>query len=126
MIGSNMAEAIDVEYRCLLRMWGRLQSELSAQCQAHARVRAALEAEVIRLRAELLIAHTAQFWGMAAGRITRAAPQRTTPSASLRSQPATEEVLCRTGCEGHAHHWLDERDGCTRTGQPCHRLTRTG
>lgn len=115
------------EHTALLRMWGRLQSELSVRCQAHADALATLEAEVLRLRADLLLARTAVCWGLAAGALIPPPRQR-----RRAAQPATpwvapseaEEVLCRTACEGHAHHWLDDDNGCARTGQPCHQLTR--
>jgi hypothetical protein len=124
MTGLGMELGTSVEYGALLRMWGRLQTDLSVQCQAHAQALKALESEVLRLRAELMITRTALYWGMAAGHapmMRRPLKRPAPPSAAL---SAADQVLCRTACEGHAHHWLDDNSGCTRTGQPCHRLAQ--
>lgn len=123
MTGLGMEQGACAEYGALLRMWGRLQTEMSVLCQAHAQALKTLESEVLRLRADLLITHTALYWGMTAGRlaVTKRPLQRVAPASA--TLLAANEVLCRTGCEGHAHHWLDDHSGCTRTGQPCHRLT---
>ncbi len=124
MKGQAMEAETCTEYGALLRMWGRLQTQLSEHSQAHAKALKALESEVVRLRGDLLITRTALYWGMAAGGVAmvrrpnrRLAPLSATPSA-------VADVLCRTGCEGHAHHWLGENSECTRTGQACHRLAQ--
>lgn len=126
MTGLGMEQEASAEYGALLRMWGRLQTDLSLQCQAHAQALKALESEVLRLRATLLITRTALYWGMAAGRaaMMKRPLQRATPPSAAPS--AADGVLCRTACEGHAHHWLDDDHACARTGQACHRLTRAG
>lgn len=126
MTGPTMTEAICTEHAALLRMWGRLQTDLSVRCQAHATALEALSSEVLRLRADLLITRTALLWGMGPGgvAVVRRHPRRMAPLAAAPS--AVAEVLCRTGCEGHAHHWLDDQGECTRTGQACHRLAQTG
>lgn len=125
-----MEHGISAEYHVLLRMWGRLQNDVSSQHQAHAKALRALESEVLRLRADLLITRTALCWGMGAGGLTVAKrPLRRVNSAPATQSPApsaADEVLCRTACEGHAHHWLDEDQACARTGQACHRLARAG
>ncbi len=126
MTGPTMTQAICTEHTALLRMWGRLQNRLSAQCQAQAQTLEALASEVLRLRADLLITRTALYWGMAPGRaaMMKRPLQRATPPSAAPS--AADGVLCRTACEGHAHHWLDDDHACARTGQACHRLTRAG
>ena len=126
----GMEHGTSTEYHVLLRMWGRLQNDVSTQNQAHAKALRALESEVLRLRADLLITRTALCWGMGAGGLAVAKrPLRRLNSAPATQSPApsaADEVLCRTACEGHAHHWLDEDHGCARTGQACHRLSRAG
>ena len=32
------------------------------------------------------------------------------------------EVLCQTGCQGHAHPWLDADGACRLTGGECTRV----
>ena len=114
------------EHTVVLRMWGRLQNELGQRMQQLAAEHHQMQAEVLRLRAALVVARTAALWGMGLSGNTperRRMPKRsaheplpTTPKLAL------DEVLCQTACVGHAHPWLADDQGCTRTGQPCHRV----
>ena len=54
-----MEHGTSAEYHVLLRMWGRLQTEMSVLCQAHAQALKTLESEVLRLRAAR---HLECFW----------------------------------------------------------------
>lgn len=74
----------EAEHGALLRMWGRLQTRLSAQCLAQAQTLAGLQAEVLRLRAELMLTRTAVWWGLAAGHAVR---PMTRPTARYAARP---------------------------------------
>jgi hypothetical protein len=99
------------EHGVLLRYLGEVQRGVSVRL-------ARLEADNLRLRAALMVNRTAWLWGLGppvtlAGH-TGATPV-TPPASPLR-------VLCRVGCEGHAHAWLDEGGQCRRTGSACEAL----
>lgn len=120
-------DEVEQEQRVVLRMWGRLQNELSTQMLHHAREQARLQAEVMRLRAALLLTRTAVWWGMGLGGSLVLPARTSTPRPTPRPTPIeasspADEVLCQTACVGHAHHWLDTDQACARTGLPCHRV----
>jgi hypothetical protein len=110
------------EHGVLARHWAHLQQTVTETVQENGRTVASLEAEVIRLRGQLLVARTQLFWGisgapLAARTRTHRAAAPSSPGPS--SWPQAEAVLCRTGCAGHAHPWRDEQGRCTRSGEPC-------
>lgn len=118
--GPSATETLCREHAVALRMWGRLQNELSAQLQRQAQERQHLLAQLMRLRAALLVTRTAVLWGLTTGATS---PPRHAAAAPVPARPSeVDEVLCQTGCVGHAHHWLNDEQRCTRSGLACHRL----
>ena len=119
-------DELQQEHQVVLRMWGRLQHRLGAQLQQQAAEQARWQGEVMRLRAALMLTRTAVLWGMGLADtlpIRRVAtPDPCTSPVVSPNQHPVDGVLCLTACVGHAHHWLDNDERCTRTGQPCHRV----
>ncbi len=120
------AHEIAAEHGALTRQVAGLQRHLGEQLQAQARRMAALEDEVLRLRAQLVVARTCMLWGLGAAgvarRASRAAPPprpRTPQAAEARAMAEADRVICQTGCVGHAHPWLDADGVCRRTGAAC-------
>lgn len=140
------------EHLCLLRQLGGLQTRVSAQMQAlacaetEARARAeaaerrcaALQSALVRERARWVLACTGWSWGLGGPPILR--PLDANPAAAISAPkyraamptgpgpvevgaPYTAtDVLCQTGCQGHAHPWLSADGGCRLTGADCTRV----
>ena len=103
-----MAPHIALEHTALVRQLGRAQNAITT-LQAHARARQnTLEQKVVWLRGQLLVAHTAVLWHLPLPR-----------QGGLR---AAQEVVCDTGCVGHAHHWLGAAGECRLHGGACTRV----
>jgi hypothetical protein len=113
-----------MEHGVLMRQIGGLQRRSSELLQAAAQREAALLAENLRLRAELVLLRTSVFWGLGAATVTRppAAERVITPSDYAHGAPEAQTVICQTGCVGHAHPWLADDGQCRRSGQVCERL----
>jgi hypothetical protein len=113
------------EYAVLCRQWARAQRHTEAcqrQWQADKR---GLESELVRLRGALLALRTAWLWGIKPQ--PRLWPR---PSPSSLTSPVADtdplietdfaqETLCRVGCQGHGHPWLDEQGQCRLQGRAC-------
>lgn len=120
------------EHAVLLRHMGRLQTSVSALlADKEARLQA-LGGEVLRLRGQLLVARTAVLWGLALRTEAAASHQPTARfkngnglGASQLEDPerstAARQLVCQTGCVGHAHHWLTAGGTCQLSGQACER-----
>lgn len=115
------------EHAALLRHLGRVQSRLSQVVAEQARDMQALHAEVMQLRGQLMVWRTATWWSLPGPLRPQvrgpAQPGRFTPPAA--TPPDLEqarEVICQTGCVGHAHHWLQSDGRCQWTLQACERL----
>jgi hypothetical protein len=112
------------EHLALIRQMARLQwhmDHLRAASQERAERQSA---EIVCLRGQLLVARTAALWGMAGvpPQVPRA--RRISPRAhpqNVIQDPATRNVICQTGCVGHAHAWLDDAGHCQRDGRVCER-----
>lgn len=120
-------DALCHEHGVALRMWGRMQNEVSQLVRSQQAERAKWHTELMRLRAALMITRTAVWWGMGLGGASPARGGRghgkvsaVRPDPPKRTQ--SDEVLCDTACVGHAHHWLDDSLMCARSGQACHRV----
>lgn len=100
------------EHLVLIRLVGRLQERMSVFVTAAATSLRLQEAEIVRLRGELLVARTAALWGLAWG------------EAQAQRLDLAHQVICQTGCVGHAHYWLGDDGNCQRTGDPCDRLIK--
>lgn len=116
------------EHSVLLRQFGQLQHRLTDVISAHRQQQARLEQDNLRLRAELVLLRTSVFWGLGAAAVVpmppaEYPPQRAAENASVRE---AHNVICQTGCVGHAHPWLEPDGQCRRNGQACERLAAPG
>ncbi|HNT84268.1 MAG: hypothetical protein IT498_05800 [Rubrivivax sp.] len=112
--------ALQREHQLLLRHLGRVQQRVSEQMLAQAQRCAALEAELMQWRARWIVATTRRLWGLG-GFDQPPAPARAVPADRSAWASATE-VLCQTGCAGHAHPWRDEQGRCALTASDCTRV----
>lgn len=120
----SAAQDLAQEHVALVGRLGRLQQRVTEQLQAGARRQAALEAENLRLRCELVRMRTAVAWDlrpMVLHARPVPGPQASAPRAEAGLREA-QAVICQTGCAGHAHPWLEPDGQCRRTGQACDRL----
>lgn len=114
-----------VEHGVLMRQLGGLQRRTSELLDASTQRVAALERENLRLRAELILMRTALCWGLGAGTLLRrpSVPRsggRSPPRGAMVAEaPEAQTVICRTGCAGHAHPWLEPDGQCRRLGTLC-------
>lgn len=121
---SSMASELVREHGVLLRQIGALQRRCTELLRSSASRIAALEADNLRLRAELVLLRTALAWGLGAAALSRAAKVQRRPTPPSRD-PALREaqaVLCQTACVGHAHPWLAADGQCRLHGQACERV----
>ena len=120
-INRGTVDALGAEHCVLVRTLARLQGRLDDILNEQRHQVQALEAEIVRLRGQLLQARTQVLWGLGT-----VAVQTHKPNA-LQSRPmpvgavadAASRVLCQVACVGHAHHWLQADGGCARTGALC-------
>lgn len=111
-----VAEEVQREHGVLLRQLARLQRELTPALQR-------LQQENLRLRAALLVQRTAWLWGLAPP-AARAMAARRPGGEATAEDPGAAHWLCRVGCAGHAHAWLQADGHCRRDGEPCATLRR--
>lgn len=111
------------------RQWARAQRH-TENCQREWLAdRVVLESELVRLRGALLVLHTAWLWGLPPQSHLWPKPSRpSTPSTSPESATPTSaattlQTLCRVGCQGHGHPWLDEQGQCRLQGRACASVT---
>ena len=114
-------QAMVREHGLLLRQLARLQQGAGEQMQAQARRINALEGDVLRLRAQLIVARTCLLWGLPHEGLARVRPLRRPVVAALNDPEWAQAhaVICQTGCVGHAHPWLEADGQCRRTGVAC-------
>ncbi|GAA6142247.1 hypothetical protein [Hydrogenophaga sp. 5NK40-0174] len=115
------AVQLKAEHIALVRHLGNIQHQVTAQFERLRQRADAADAEAMRLRAELLIIRTAVYWnlGQAVPQRSATAPARARVPLPRQSQ-AAQQVICQTGCAGHAHPWLEADGNCSRTGDACH------
>lgn len=117
------------EHAVLMRHMGRLQTRVSGLLADQEAQLQALSGEVLRLRGQLVVARTAVLWGLA---LRTASKQPTAQRNAIQSRGAgdmarlgnsewTRQLVCQTGCVGHAHHWLTTEGTCQLSGQACER-----
>ena len=108
------------EFLVLCRQLGDAQKRCSATVAAQAKQIEALKAQVLRLRAEVIVRDTrlamvceelAQMQAAHPG-----LPRREAMADS--SLAAADLVICQTGCISHDEYWRVQ-DHCRRTGKPC-------
>lgn len=108
------------EYRVLLAEYGRAQARCSALLASRAADIAALQAQVMRLRASAIVQQTA----LAFERQDRAymlslnTADGVDEAALEASLAAADMVICQTGCLSHNAYWR-VHDHCQRTGKTC-------
>lgn len=108
------------EHQVLSRHWARVQQRVTGVLQLHVLEIQQLQGEVQRLRGQLLVARTAMLWGLSSQSVAglRSVPRKM-PAAEVPAWREAKQVICQTGCVGHAHPWLSEDGQCLRTLQPC-------
>ncbi|MCB2017154.1 MAG: hypothetical protein KDF54_06540 [Hydrogenophaga sp.] len=111
-----------IEHGVLMRQIARLQRHGRDMPLASNQREAKLVAENLRLRAQLMLLRTSEFWGLGAATYLVNRPPGRPANPPEVERPATEAqaVICQTGCAGHAHPWLTEDGQCLRTGETCH------
>lgn len=121
---AQVIQELVAEHGALLRRLAQLQQRVSDQLQTAERRQRDLEADNIRLRAELVRVRTATVWGLRPAALARRAVPALRREASDQQEAMREAqaVICQTGCVGHAHPWLGEDGQCLRSGQACERL----
>ncbi len=113
------AREIAIEHGALTRQMAGLQRRLGEQMRGMAQRVAVLEDEVLRLRAQLVVARTCMLWGLNASEVTRLPPSRANGGLVPAGLAEASSVICQTGCVGHAHPWLETDGQCRRTGLAC-------
>ena len=125
---SMAAREIAIEHGVLTRQMAALQRRLSDQMRAGALQVLALEEEVLRLRAQLIVTRTCMLWGLGVAGVMKPMPRARAVAARARTVDMAEasSVICQTGCVGHAHPWLEADGQCRRTGQVCELYAGSG
>lgn len=93
------------EHAALCRHLGSVQDRVSTLMREKDMALKALASEVVRLRGQLVVAHTSRLWGM--------------PTQAIEDLEAARKVICQTGCAGHAHPWLTDGGQCRWSGRAC-------
>ncbi|WP_460483449.1 DUF2325 domain-containing protein [Comamonas humi] len=120
------------EHLALLHLYGAVQSRCSEQVRQQVLEIERLQAQVIQLRAQVIMRDSAWAWGREAlwpALLPVGATADATAIAGHEEPPADLEllesslrtadlVICQTGCIAHGAYWRVE-DHCKRTGKPC-------
>jgi hypothetical protein len=113
------------EEMVLIRRLGRVQARMTQTVQRMVVHINQQDAEIIRLRARLIMSRTCMLWGLQG--LPHTDPRqadRPWVGVTGSGEPAptrslADQVICQTGCISHAHHWLGEEGQCQRDGEPC-------
>lgn len=97
------------------RLLGAAQQRCSAVIAAQQRRIEQLEAQMLRMRAAVVLRTTAQAWSQPRG---VAAIAEGDAKALEESLQAADLVICQTGCLSHGEYWR-VRDHCRRSGKTC-------
>jgi hypothetical protein len=106
------------EHGAMARQLASLQQRMGDLLRTHAHRIAVLEADNLRLRADLVLIRTSLWWGLGGARQVQPRRFGRAPTAAA-EMPEAQAVICQTGCVGHAHPWRDDQGQCQRTGQAC-------
>ncbi|WP_298431250.1 hypothetical protein [Ottowia sp.] len=117
-----VADEVAAEHAALLRHWAGVQARVSRQACEQAGRCAALEAEVLRWRARWIVATTGLLWGLGWPGLGPAALATAAVRTEDDSPRDAAELICQTGCSGHAHAWRDEEGQCRLSGADCTRV----
>ena len=143
MHASIPADALPREHLCLLTAYGQAQLHCTALVRTQAREIEALQAQLVRLRGQLLQRDTLLAWlredrparpgaldaATACGNALNSdAPDTAHELPASAEQEAEPElpadllqahlVICQTGCVSHDHYWRAQSQ-CRRTGDIC-------
>jgi hypothetical protein len=102
------------EYAALVRMLAGAQSRTTSLVCDHQQQIQALQAQIMRLRARVVVRDTLLAWLRETLAHTEPAP----PEDLAPHHAAADRVICQTGCVSHGGYWRDD-DGCRRTGKGC-------
>jgi hypothetical protein len=109
------------EHAALARWLGKLQRRMGVLHYDHRQQVAKLNEDVMHLRGQTLVLRTATLWGL--GGLLLASFGRKERVLLSRTMDATwreaSEVICQTGCAGHAHPWRDTQGLWRRTVELC-------
>ena len=103
------------EHAALVRMLAGAQSRVSGLVLDHQQQIDALQAQVIRLRARVIVRDTMLAWLRETLVQREPEPAEEDLSAHL---VAADLVICQTGCVSHGGYWRED-DQCRRTGKGC-------
>nr|WP_315227697.1 hypothetical protein [uncultured Albidiferax sp.] len=105
------------EHAALVRMLASAQARVSALVVDHVQQIAALQAQIVRLRARAIVQATLVAWLRES--LAQLEPSSDAAAEDLQAHAdAADRVICQTGCIGHGHYWR-EQDQCRRTGKGC-------
>ena len=110
------------EHATLVRWLGQLQRRTATLQQEHRQQVATLQAALMRMRGQALLLRTATFWGLSAAVLASTGSAQHAAPVLRAAHPVwreASEVICQTGCVGHAHPWRDDQGLCRRTGEAC-------
>ena len=122
MSGPHCAPDTAHEQVALLRHWGGVEARVSQQMSTQMRYCQRLEAELLRLRAQWVIASTQCLWGLGWPMAERSAMPAAAHAADETGPATATDVICQTGCAAHAHPWREDDGQCRLTGQACARV----
>lgn len=110
-------DALLTEHLVSWRQYGAVQQRCSQVIGAQQARIAALEAQLMRARAECIVQRTARACAeeALAGDASRPVVDAQTLQASL---VAADLVICQTGCLSHGDYWRVQ-EHCRRTGKTC-------
>ncbi len=102
------------EYTALVRMLAGAQSRVTTLVCDHQQQIQALQAQIMRLRARVVVQATLLAW--LRDSLVQLEPE---PPEDLTAHAAAADwVICQTGCVSHGGYWRED-DGCRRTGKGC-------
>jgi hypothetical protein len=109
------------EHAALARWLGKLQRRIATLQQEHRQQVATLHADLMRLRGQTMVLRTATLWGLGAAVLAQPGSPARMPELRVMRPVWREasEVVCQTGCVGHAQPWRDDQGVCRQTGQAC-------
>jgi hypothetical protein len=102
------------EHAALVRMLAGAQARVSGLVVDYQQQIHALQAQVIRLRARVILRDTMLAWLRET--LVQLEPAATEDLAAHHA--AADWVICQTGCVSHGGYWRED-DQCRRTGKSC-------
>lgn len=125
--------SVHTEHAVLCRSLGDVQARCSRIIGEQRAEIDALQVQVMRLRAQLVLVETRLAWAPVSGSSQHAAAALTAAPNPLAAHPLasaarahfqvewteTNEVICQVACLSHGAYWRDAQDQCLRSGQQC-------